>query len=386
EPTRDDIDTATAVTLDQITYFYPQDRLFANSRVCAKPGDRVQDLFTPRNLLALSLIMDSITRLHDVQVRDALKSCFTSCVGQASKMVFVITRRGKMSATSVPHPRKDVGSWVIGYWVPKENFEINAWNCFENRCKKVIKARRQHPRGDFPVHEVPSFGQLHEGNLLLKNEPSQHYLHQIPDGSIDYVITDPPHGDRQPYLELSMMWNAWLKLDVDYDDEIVISNSTERAKTREQYANLLHVVFRHVERVLKAGHHFTLIFNSLDDETWRVLFSYLSTSTFEITAVEGLGYSANSVVQDSRQGALKSDIIFTFEKKVSNTKPPARVLTRDEAKTRATTEMLVHQGKGNGILNVERFKRHLLLEMLKKNFFFDLSSMIAFCSSGDLAP
>ncbi len=390
-PTRDDIQTATAITLDKITHFYPRDRLFANSRVCAKPGDRVHDLFTPRNLLALSLIMDGITKVEDRQVQDALKLCFTSCVGQASKMVFVITSRGKMSGagagvgTGTARARKDVGSWVIGYWVPKQNFEINAWNCFENRCKKIIKARRQQPRGSIPAREVDSFGEMHGGNVMVKNEPSQRFLHEIPDGSIDYVITDPPHGDRQPYLELSMMWNAWLKLDVNYDDEIVVSNSSERAKNREQYATLIHAVFRHVERVLKAGHHFTLIFNSLDDETWRNLFSFFSTSTFEIIAVEGLEYSANSVVQDSRKGALKSDIIFTFEKKTSSTKPQARVLTREEARTHVMNEIQACHEKGNANVHLERFRRTLLLDMLKRNIYFDLSCVIEIASHGGLA-
>ena len=32
--------------------------------------------------------------------------------------------------------------------------------------------------------------------------------------SIDYIYTDPPYGKKIPYLDLSVMWNAWLDLEV----------------------------------------------------------------------------------------------------------------------------------------------------------------------------
>ena len=40
-------------------------------------------------------------------------------------------------------PKAEVGSWVIGYWVPEEHFEINVWNCFENRFKRILKGEEE---------------------------------------------------------------------------------------------------------------------------------------------------------------------------------------------------------------------------------------------------
>ena len=34
----------------------------------------------------------------------------------------------------------------------------------------------------------------------------------IPNESIDYIYTDPPYGKKIPYLDLSIMWNAWLRV------------------------------------------------------------------------------------------------------------------------------------------------------------------------------
>ena len=57
-----------------------------------------------------------------------------------------------------------------------------------------------------------NFKELKESkDYLILNKPSQHFLKELPDNSIDYILSDPPHGNRIPYLELSMLWNGWLK-------------------------------------------------------------------------------------------------------------------------------------------------------------------------------
>ncbi|PIR61304.1 MAG: hypothetical protein COU68_00090, partial [Candidatus Pacebacteria bacterium CG10_big_fil_rev_8_21_14_0_10_45_6] len=315
-PTREDIAFAKSFTYEKIPYYYPKRNFFHNSRINAKRDNKVYDLFTPRNLLALSFLLDSIEKIDDKNIREILKFSFTSSVGQASKMVFVVKRRGKFNGQSRKNKMKEVGSWVIGYWVPKENFEINVWNCFENKFKKILKAKREQENAQYDIIEANNFAELENTNknLLLVNESSVNFLKNIPDNSVDYIITDPPHGNRMPYLEQSMMWNEWLKKDVNYDDEIVISESKDRNKDIENYYFLLNQAFKHIERVLKPKRHFSLMFNSLDDETWINLIQFMNDLNFDLHKVETLGYSANSVVQDNRGAGLKTDFIFTFEK------------------------------------------------------------------------
>ncbi len=38
--------------------------------------------------------------------------------------------------------------------------------------------------------------------------------------SVDYIYTDPPYGKKIPYLDLSVMWNAWLDLPVTEQDYV----------------------------------------------------------------------------------------------------------------------------------------------------------------------
>ena len=135
-----------------------------------------------------------------------------------------------------------------------------------------------------------------------------------------------------PYLEQSMMWNEWLKKDVNYEDEIVISESKDRKKDIKNYYFLLNQVLKHIERVLKPNRHFSLMFNSLDDKTWINLIQLMNELKFELHKVETLGYSANSVVQDNRKAGLKTDFVFTFEKNTNKLKKEIEMYTIDRHK------------------------------------------------------
>jgi DNA modification methylase len=315
-PTSEDKNLAQSFTYNEIPYYYPQKRFFHNPRINAYRDKHIYDLFTPRNLLGLSILLHAIERIEDINIKNLFKFVFTSSVGQASKMVFIVKRRGKYKNNNGSNlERKEVGSWVIGYWVPKENFEINVWNCFENKFRKTLKAKSQQYSKSYQVKKADHFiDLLDDKNLLLINSPSQKALKNIPDESVDYVITDPPHGNRQPYLELSMMWNDWLKFDVNYDDEIIISESKDRHKDVNDYFELLNTVLEEIVRILKPDRYFSLMFNSLDDETWLNLIQKMNELNVVLYKVETLGYSANSVVQDTREKGLKTDFIITFKK------------------------------------------------------------------------
>ena len=139
-------------------------------------------------------------------------------------------------------------------------------------------------------------------------------LKKIPSNSIDYVIADPPHGDRVPYLELSMMWNSWLKNKVNYNDEIVISTAKGRKKDTDNYNLLLGKTLKEIVRVLKPNRHLTLMFNAQNHKTWYELFENFKKLGLKIEDLSSIGYSHNSVVQENKNGGLKHDFLLTFKK------------------------------------------------------------------------
>ena len=120
--------------------WYPTSEMLENSRINVGKDQRVSDLFTPRALVGLSLILDEIQKIEDPKIRDIFELTFTGTLSQASNLVFVIRDRKKNQGREA---KAEVGSWVVGYWVPEEHFEINVWNCFENRFKRILRGEQE---------------------------------------------------------------------------------------------------------------------------------------------------------------------------------------------------------------------------------------------------
>lgn len=315
EPDRSDLQNISRIDRSPIPYWYPKMELFENYRINAKAGMKVDQLFTKRNLHALAALFGAIQEVDNVSIKNHLRFCFTGALGQASKMVFVVRRRGKMTGADA-QGKAEVGSWVIGYWIPHENFEISVWNCFSNRFARVVRGKQDLGRMlPGPAIKAESFDHMKNGqaNILALNQSATD-LPQIPDSSIDYIFTDPPHGDRIPYMELSLLWNSWLGFSPDYQNEVVISNSKSRQKDLKGYENGLHNAFVEMERVLKPGKYCSIAFNSLDDQVWSLLLGIFDSVGFEIVETGSMRYSANSVVQDTRKRGLKSDLVITCRK------------------------------------------------------------------------
>lgn len=271
----------------KIKYWYPQNELIWNTRVNVHKGTKVFDLFTKRNILALAMLLDEVNNIKDKNIREILRFTFSSALPQASKMVFVIRKRGRTTG-KVKEETKEVGSWATrGYWVPHEYFEINAWNCFEERFKKVYRGKEESNSQITSYKEAKDFGELsNDANILLLNQSALD-LSNIPPNSIDYIFTDPPYGDSVPYLELDLMWNSWLGFEsrVSIEDEIIISDSPIRMKTFEIYDKMLKSAFRQVYKVLKHSRWMTVTFHNTDIKVWNSIVSAVTFAGFDLDKI-----------------------------------------------------------------------------------------------------
>lgn len=114
-----------------IPYWYPKDVRFSYSDGMPfkkrEKSEYVHELFTRRNLIALSILLEQITRLPDGITKELMLLTFSSCIVQASRMVL-------WSASSRP-------SWKVhSYWIPPDNVELNVWDRFENRFQTMLRA------------------------------------------------------------------------------------------------------------------------------------------------------------------------------------------------------------------------------------------------------
>ena len=351
---------------------FPDVELYENKRINAYAGMRTTDLFSPRAQVMISHLWDRINSVNDLSIREALVTCFTAAIPQASKMVFVINqRKGKA-------PRKEVGSWVIGYWTPKEHFEVNAWNCFANRFKRVLNGKKEIAKLEIGATEKASISELissdgagyHACIASATNLP-------IDDEIVDYIFTDPPHGNRQPYLELSLIWNSWLNRDVEWDEEIVESEAKTRGKDAEDYNKGLRKFYSEARRVLRNHGKMTVCFNSLNDEAWKSLMFGCLENGFQLIEVSPLSYSATSVVQDNRKNALKTDFALTFEKTGGSH-------TLQQRSVDSELGELIQQSHEKGETQFYQVLNHVFTSTLPNGIYYPISAIMS-CYNSSIA-
>jgi len=287
---------------------------FTNSRINTSPQMTIRDLFTGRALHNIDIILQFIKRQPD-NIKTSLLLTLTAALGQMSNMVFAVGKRGK--TTGKIQERVSVGSWVIGYWRPKVHFEINVWNCFQNRARKLIRALNEIDPDNHTtitnncIDVIESRAQV----ALIKDD-ARHVLPKIPPNSLSLILTDPPHSDRIPYLELSELWNAFLEEEAMFDHEIVVSNALERNKDRVTYTKEMEEFFVGAVRALRNGGTMAILFNARDSESWSYLRSLQRrTNLIEFRGCFPMLYSARSVIQDNRKGALKYDYVLIYQKR-----------------------------------------------------------------------
>ncbi len=282
---------------------------FENTRINSLENMTIYDLFTKRALHNIDLILDEINKFSG-DLKRALQLTLTSSSGQMSNMVFAITGRGKTK--NQQSEKIEVGSWVIGLWRPDLHFEINVWNCFENRANKLYKALLEQDYTPISYKDTVSDFYTKQAKMGIIQGNSKNELKKIPSESIKLIITDPPHSDRIPYLELSEMWNCLLNKHSDFSEEIVVSNAKTRNKSKDKYLNDMREIINESSRILTKDGYLLLYFNAKDRNSWSFFDSIEKQTHLVYLGSFPMTYSANSVVQDNRKGAMKSDYVLVF--------------------------------------------------------------------------
>ena len=272
-------------------------RLYDNPRINTYKGMTHGDLFTGRAQHNIDILLKAIRGLPESKAKEGMLLSFTAAIGQMSKMVFAITGRGK--TTGKASTKIEVGSWQTGYWTPETHFEGNVWKCFERRVNKLIKACRQ----DDNITLSPST--LFVPQIQLKDCLTG--MSELNDSSVDLIITDPPHGDRIPYLELSELWNSVLLEHPVFTDEIIISNAKTRGKGNSQYFDSMGQVFAEFSRILVPKGIAIVLYNSRKGTEWDFLKQAITDGGLNLFGKFLCSYSAGSIAQDSRAGGMSSD-------------------------------------------------------------------------------
>ncbi len=286
----------------EITDWFPKEKLIQNSRISAKKGMTVADLFTKRTLACHARLLTLIEKYSKGKEQKLLKVAFTANLANCSRLVPPIKSRGEMAP----------GAWMTGFYTGETYLENNVLRYFENRLSKALKGKRDY------LQQFGDCGELNFSPTEYKNhfQITQNDAKQlnIESETVDYVFTDPPYGDAVPYFEQSVIWNSWLKLSPDYKNEIVISDSKERKKNTTSFENEINSAFSEIRRVLKPNKHFSLTYHSLSGLEWKAITNACIKNGFELVDYEWLVQKSFTPRQINRLKSIKGDVLVTFQK------------------------------------------------------------------------
>lgn len=282
----------------EIKNWYPDNILIRNSRISVKKNMKMSDLFSKRELICQSYLYSLIENLKESPEKELFKFAFTSNLANCSKLVPPIRSRGEMSQ----------GSWMTGFYIGKTYLENNVFHYFENRVNKVLKGK-----SDF-INLVKK--QKNVGTYKVMNCDAKKL--NLDDESVDFVFTDFPYGDTVPYFEQSQLWNSWLKYEVDYSNEIVVSNSCERNKDDINFAKDIEMAIKEINRVLKNDSYFVFTFHSLSGNEWKAISNSLLKNNFEFVDCQMLFQKTFTPRQLNRKFTVKGDLLVAYKKDITN--------------------------------------------------------------------
>jgi DNA modification methylase len=273
----------------RINYWYPRTRFpakFDKDRISYKGIKYIYQMFTKRNLYALSLLWNEIENIKEEDIRDLLKLCFLNTLLHVSKL----------KAENV-RPMA-----VNNYWVPDDWIEENVWYRFNERYHLLQKGK------EVALERIDS----ESFNNLEIHNTSALKLSMLKHNSVDYIFTDPPYGDSIQYSELSMIWNAWLENMPSNKDEAVI-NPTQ-SKGVDEYGLLLETTFKEMFRVLRKGRWLSVCFHNKEFKVWRAILQACKNAGFILVNAVPQEPISQSFTQAWSQYASKTDMIINLIK------------------------------------------------------------------------
>jgi putative DNA methylase len=209
-------------------------------------------------------------------------------------------------------------------------------------------------------------------------------INQIPDGSLDLVITDPPFGDLVQYSELADFFYVWLRLVLkQHYPNIYVGEYTPKTleavanKFREPedpngfYQRLLTQCWRESHRTLKVGGILAFTFHHSEDEPWVAVLESLFDAGFYLEATYPI--RSDETKGDGQFGSQKVeyDIIHVCRKRTEEPKAVSWGRMRREvmADVRQLQAMLENHAKeGLPAADIQVIRRGKALEYFSRHY------------------
>lgn len=341
------------------------------------------EVFNSRQLLAFNYLIQGIKSIPDENYQDAFITAFSNSLEYNNMMTPYNYPHRKLhhlfnyhamplTTTPVENAVWGVGDEGAGTFVNCFNRYLSAKKfCktpFDKFKDKSGQIQTVYSKESISAKIVQTFSDLKEtkkGALLLCGDSAN--LFQVPDKSVDFVITDPPYYDSIHYSELSNFFYVWLKNIVNHEyfsaenvpvnEEAIVNVAMEKGE--KEYQELLTAVFKESNRVLSDNGKLIFTFHHTKWKAWwTVLMSIVNSGFRVIDSFPVMSeYKVNPHIRNKQ--SMDMDLVLVCQK---NSIPFDNLsLLPHEIMLRALESV----GTRNNGVNENRLFLHFMGELLK---------------------
>ncbi|RLF01430.1 MAG: DUF1156 domain-containing protein [Thermoprotei archaeon] len=294
-----------------------------------------KDMFNERQLLSLGKLLKTILELDvDENVRELLVITFSDDLNYQNMLCEYNRAANKLKELFSKHA-----------FHPSINpVENNPWGCgyglgtFEHIFDKVLFAKQYNL---YPFEKYIKNGKTQEkpmkmqiigklGNVFSNNINTMitcgdsSYL-DIPDKSVDAVITDPPYYGNVMYSELSEFYYAWLRLALkdkyEYFRSEHVPNATEilvnkvQGKDEKDFIEGLTAVFKEANRKLKDDGLMVFTFHHQEEKAWGAVLQSVLNAGFYISAIYPVQSEKSTSTHIFQKANVRYDMVVVCRKR-----------------------------------------------------------------------
>ena len=268
KPKKKDLESLAELEAKRIKEWHPKNQLYYEDGtpfMKKEHYDSLDQLFTKRNLRAAAMIYEAIEQENSPQLKKFLLGAFSSMIHLCTRMC------PALAPGEGNHQTAFSSTWTQhSYWSAPRYLESNVWEKFESAVighQGIIKAKNESNEllGDVKVTDDWRKVLAGEADIAVVTDDCVELMKKMPEESVDYIFTDPPYDASIQYGELSYLWNAWLKADFRYTENIVaheVIRNERQKKPFEVYHSLLNNSFQGFYKTLKSERCLTLTFHN----------------------------------------------------------------------------------------------------------------------------
>jgi hypothetical protein len=274
------------IPLKGVPYWYPKDVKFFGQepRRNLKRGiTHPYQMFSRRNLIALSILWDGINESANSEILEKFKFAF-------SGILFFCTYMRRFRTTGT-------GIRMGTLYIPSVIDDKNILESFGKKIREILLLK--------PMRSV---------DVQVKiTQADARDLSNLCDNSIDYCFYDPPYGANINYSELNLMWEEWLGDKTDITKEII--ENSYQGKDRVIYEKMMLNALREAHRVIKAGRWLSIVYSYTDPSMYRTIQRVAHESGFidagEIVHVNSSMKTKSQIDSDKTQQRF---LVINFKK------------------------------------------------------------------------